>query len=79
VAHPHGPASDEVTPGDGTMAPAAPVHIEPHRPVPQAGRICRCGHGKTAHEHYRGGADCALCSCPKFRYRLLSRLPLIGG
>jgi hypothetical protein len=28
---------------------------------------CRCGHASGAHEHYRRGSDCALCSCPKYR------------
>jgi hypothetical protein len=40
---------------------------------------CRCGHGKTAHEHYRRGADCSLCSCTRYRRGWWSRLPLIGG
>jgi hypothetical protein len=29
-----------------------------------------CGHAKTAHEHYREGADCGVCgaeSCAAFR------------
>jgi hypothetical protein len=32
--------------------------------------ICVCGHAVAAHEHYRRGTDCALCSgreCPQFR------------
>ncbi len=31
---------------------------------------CVCGHSREAHEHYRPGADCALCEaggCPRFR------------
>jgi hypothetical protein len=28
---------------------------------------CTCGHAANAHEHYRRGTDCAMCSCPKFR------------
>jgi len=28
---------------------------------------CTCGHGAAAHEHYRRGTDCALCTCSKFR------------
>jgi hypothetical protein len=28
---------------------------------------CTCGHEANAHEHYRRGTDCAMCSCPKFR------------
>jgi len=30
-------------------------------------RDCTCGHAALAHEHYRRGTDCALCTCPKFR------------
>jgi hypothetical protein len=32
--------------------------------------LCSCGHAAAAHEHYRRGSDCALCSpggCVKFR------------
>jgi hypothetical protein len=30
--------------------------------------VCRCGHGRLAHEHYRAGTECALClDCPRFR------------
>lgn len=31
---------------------------------------CVCGHAEVAHEHYRRGTDCALCSaglCPRYR------------
>jgi hypothetical protein len=38
---------------------------------------CRCGHPRTAHQHYRGGTECALCiECPRYRSagRLLWRL-----
>lgn len=31
---------------------------------------CRCGHARSAHEHYRRGTDCALCGrdlCPNYR------------
>ncbi len=33
-------------------------------------KMCLCGHGGSAHEHYRRGSDCALCapgSCRRFR------------
>jgi len=23
--------------------------------------VCRCGHQRAAHEHYRAGSDCSLC------------------
>jgi hypothetical protein len=30
--------------------------------------VCRCGHRRHAHEHYRSGTECALCpDCPRFR------------
>jgi hypothetical protein len=30
--------------------------------------LCRCGHERLAHEHYRAGTECALCpDCPRFR------------
>ena len=46
---------------------------------------CLCGHDRIAHDHYRGGTDCATCSdqlCRTFRSdtvigRLMDRL--IGG
>ncbi|MGD0703696.1 MAG: hypothetical protein ABSA02_27910 [Trebonia sp.] len=29
---------------------------------------CRCGHPRSAHRHYRGGTECALClDCLRFR------------
>lgn len=35
-------------------------------------RLCRCGHEVDAHQHYRGGTDCAVCGrarCRAFRFR----------
>jgi hypothetical protein len=34
-----------------------------------AGKVCRCGHARTSHEHYRRGTDCAAeaCDCVRFR------------
>lgn len=32
-------------------------------------RECRCGHPKSAHQHYRSGSDCGTCGprgCPEF-------------
>jgi hypothetical protein len=32
--------------------------------------LCRCGHPRTVHEHYRPGSDCGLCGdtvCPGWR------------
>lgn len=30
--------------------------------------LCRCGHQREAHEHYRAGTDCSLCpgQCLRF-------------
>lgn len=39
-----------------------------------ASATCGCGHGRTAHEHYRRGTDCALCGCERYRRPLLRRL-----
>lgn len=36
---------------------------------------CRCGHASRAHEHYRRGSDCALCTCPKFRAGAVAARP----
>lgn len=41
--------------------------VLPFGPREKGPRDCRCGHGSRAHEHYRRGSDCALCSCPKFK------------
>ncbi len=32
--------------------------------------MCRCGHQRVAHEHFRAGTDCSLCApgdCSSFR------------
>lgn len=34
------------------------------------GKICRCGHPRSSHEHYRPGSDCAECGkagCTRYR------------
>lgn len=39
--------------------------------------VCRCGHPRPAHEHYRNGSECSLCDgCPRYRPQggLLARL-----
>jgi hypothetical protein len=30
-------------------------------------RVCKCGHERAAHMHYRRGRDCGLCDCNRFR------------
>ncbi len=40
-----------------------------------APKSCRCGHAANAHEHYRRGTDCAMCSCPKFRAGSAAKAP----
>ena len=39
---------------------------------------CLCGHAQAAHEHFRAGSDCGVCTaehCPRFRSdNLLNRL-----
>ncbi len=44
------------------------------QPVQDTSPACACGHGKTAHEHYRRGSDCALCDCRRYHRSLLVRL-----
>jgi hypothetical protein len=29
--------------------------------------VCRCGHDRKAHDHYRRGSDCALCDCAAWK------------
>ena len=48
------------------------------RNVVIAGPRCDCGHGRQAHEHYRRGNDCAMCTCAKFSRPFLARLGLRG-
>ncbi|SFP13212.1 hypothetical protein SAMN05660464_2157 [Geodermatophilus dictyosporus] len=42
--------------GDG----AVPV------PASDSSACSGCGHTRRAHQHYRRGTDCSLCSCPRF-------------
>lgn len=40
--------------------------------------VCKCGHNRDAHAHYRRGTDCALCQCRRWRragplYQMLRR------
>ncbi len=37
-------------------------------PVPRpGGAVCSgCGHARQAHQHYRRGTECSLCSCPRY-------------
>lgn len=32
----------------------------------RAERCLRCGHPFEMHAHYRAGADCGACECPRF-------------
>ncbi len=39
-----------------------------------SGRVCRCGHRYSAHQHYRRGSDCSQCGgCSRYRFALGSR------
>ena len=40
-----------------------------------AGRPCTCGHGRSAHEHYRRGRDCSLCGCARYTGPVARLLP----
>jgi hypothetical protein len=39
-------------------------------PVSGGAACSQCGHAKQAHQHYRSGTDCSLCSCPRFHRSL---------
>jgi len=42
-------------------------------------RVCRCGHERGAHEHYRRGSDCSLCPSGECsRYRTARPVNLFG-
>ncbi|MDQ1715191.1 MAG: hypothetical protein QOC60_1136 [Frankiaceae bacterium] len=43
-------------------------------PFMTAPDVCRCGHGREAHEHYRAGNECALCDCRNYRTSWWRRL-----
>ena len=36
-------------------------------------RLCRCGHPRRVHVHYRDGSDCGQCLCPRWRWRSVAR------
>ena len=39
-----------------------------------SGRVCRCGHRYSAHQHYRRGSECSQCGgCSRYRFALGSR------
>jgi hypothetical protein len=61
------PHARAALPAERSAPAASPGPAEAGRPVPTAGPLCSCGHGKQAHEHYRRGSDCALCGCARFR------------
>ena len=67
-ARPRRPAEELAPP---VQAPADDRPPVPPRQDPAlAGKLCRCGHGRTAHEHYRRGSDCGVCGaagCAAFR------------
>ena len=29
-------------------------------------QLCTCAHAREAHDHYRSGTDCGMCSCFRF-------------
>jgi hypothetical protein len=54
--------------------PEQPVRAAAQPPESAVTAACTCSHGRTAHEHYRRGTDCALCGCRKYHRPLLDRL-----
>ncbi|MEU4371873.1 hypothetical protein [Pseudonocardia alni] len=75
------PDTPAVTPDTAASIPAPraaaengalpPVAAAPVAAAPVAVDLCRCGHERDAHEHYRAGTDCGVCgtTCRAFRAR----------
>lgn len=61
IPAPRAATDAENTSGSAPTPPAAPA-------TPTTA-VCRCGHEKDVHEHYRPGTDCGICgtSCRAFR------------
>jgi hypothetical protein len=53
---------DPVAPEAGA-APPVPLGPEPYTQT----LVCRCGHERDAHEHYRPGDDCGVCGPSRCR------------
>jgi hypothetical protein len=71
---------DDREPVRGSRPPRILREVAAAATGPQgAGKPCRCGHGRTAHQHYRSGTDCALCTCARFSRPLLARLRLTAS
>lgn len=64
------PAADRAA---ARRAAAARTPVRPSLSAAAMAKPCSCGHGKQAHEHYRRGSDCAMCSCAKYSRPFLSR------
>ncbi|MBO4237339.1 hypothetical protein [Pseudonocardia alni] len=45
--------------------------LPPVAATPVAVDLCRCGHERDAHDHYRAGTDCGICgtACRAFHAR----------
>lgn len=54
----------------GPSGPATAEELDmPSHTTNQPDDYCGCGHSRNAHEHYRAGSDCSLCtdrSCSSF-------------
>ena len=64
------PSSVPVFPEDGARPGMPTDGGPPPMRHEKFGRACRCGHGRSLHQHYRGGSDCSLCGCGRYRGRL---------
>lgn len=51
-------------------SPTVPIPLQ--RPATAGDPSCRCGHPIGVHDHFRGGTDCSICGCA--RYRAVGRL-----
>lgn len=41
-------------------------------------RLCRCGHSRDQHRHYRRATDCSACTCRRWR-RTWALITVTGG
>lgn len=66
--------STATTAGAAIPAPRAAAEdavLPPVAATPVAVDLCRCGHERDAHDHYRAGTDCGVCgtACSAFHAR----------
>jgi hypothetical protein len=75
-AHPPATVHSRSQAATGDTSATAGEPVAPHPPAATpTGKTCTCGHDGLAHQHYRRGKDCSLCSCSRFTGPLARHLP----